>query len=125
MRLCRRLVLRLTESDDSGLTLSEKRFCRQRCDMWWFDSANPWTCRFSADRRAFLALIGGAAAWPLSALAQQPIRRVGLLMSQNDPDGQARVRAFVDALQELGWTDSRNVRLDIRWAAGKPADSDK
>jgi putative ABC transport system substrate-binding protein len=43
---------------------------------------------------------------------------------ENDPDGQARVRAFVDALQQLGWTDSRNVRLDIRWAA-KSVDSDK
>jgi putative tryptophan/tyrosine transport system substrate-binding protein len=50
----------------------------------------------------------------------------GLLMSriENDPDGQARVRAFVDALQQLGWTDNRNVRLDIRWAA-KSVDSDK
>ena len=43
---------------------------------------------------------------------------------ENDPDGQARVRAFVDALQQLGWTDNRNVRLDIRWAA-KSVDSDK
>jgi putative ABC transport system substrate-binding protein len=77
-------------------------------------------------RREFITLVGGAAAfWPLAARAQQPTRRVGLLMSQNDPDGQARVRAFVDALQQLGWTDGRNVRLDIRWAAGKPADSDK
>jgi putative tryptophan/tyrosine transport system substrate-binding protein len=50
----------------------------------------------------------------------------GLLMSriENDPDRQARVRAFVDALQQLGWTDNRNVRLDIRWAA-KSVDSDK
>jgi putative ABC transport system substrate-binding protein len=77
-------------------------------------------------RREFITLVGGAAGWPLVARAQQPTRRVGLLMSriENDPDGQARVRAFVDALQQLGWTDGRNVRLDIRWAA-KPADSDK
>jgi putative tryptophan/tyrosine transport system substrate-binding protein len=77
-------------------------------------------------RREFVTGIAGVAAtWPLAARAQQPTRRVGLLMSQNDPDGQVRARAFVDALQQLGWTDGRNVRLDIRWAEGKPADSDK
>jgi putative ABC transport system substrate-binding protein len=79
-------------------------------------------------RREFISVIvGAAAAWPLAARAQQPTVRVGLLMSrvENDPDGQARVRAFVDALQQLGWTDGRNVRLDIRWTAGKPANSDK
>ena len=78
-------------------------------------------------RREFITLLGSAAAiGPLAARAQQPTRRVGLLMSrvESDPDGQARVRAFVDALQQLGWTDGRNVRLDIRWSA-KPADSDK
>jgi putative ABC transport system substrate-binding protein len=78
-------------------------------------------------RREFITLLGSAAAiGPLAARAQQLTRRVGLLMSriENDPDGQARVRAFVDALQQLGWTDSRNVRLDIRWAA-KSVDSDK
>src|SRR6516165_10620042 len=77
-------------------------------------------------RREFISVIVGAGVgWPLAARAQQPTRRVGLLMSQNDPDGQARVRVFVDGLQQLGWTDGRNVRLDIRWAAGKPTDSDK
>jgi putative ABC transport system substrate-binding protein len=78
-------------------------------------------------RREFITLLGSAAAiGPLAARAQQLTRRVGLLMSriENDPDGQARVRAFVDALQQLGWTDNRNVRLDIRWAA-KSVDSDK
>ena len=78
-------------------------------------------------RREFITLLGSAAAiGPLAARAQQPMRRVGLLMSrvESDPDGQARVRAFVDALQQLGWADGRNVRLDIRWAA-KSADSDK
>jgi putative tryptophan/tyrosine transport system substrate-binding protein len=44
---------------------------------------------------------------------------------ENDAEGQARARAFVDALQQLGWTDGHNVRLDIRWAAGKSAESDK
>jgi len=63
-------------------------------------------------RREFISLLGGAAVvWPLAARAQQPTVRVGLLMSrvENDPDGQARVRAFVDALQQLGWTDGRNL----------------
>ena len=62
-------------------------------------------------RRQFIALVVSAAAWPLAARAQQPTRRVGLLMSQDDPEGQARVRAFVDGLQLLGWTDGRNPRL--------------
>jgi putative ABC transport system substrate-binding protein len=79
-------------------------------------------------RREFLTLLGGAAAiGPLAARAQQPTRRVGFLMSQfeNDPEGQARVRAFMDGLQQLGWIDGRNVRFDIRWTAGKPTDPDK
>jgi hypothetical protein len=52
--------LRLSESE-SNLTLSEKRFCRQRRDMWCFDSASPWTCLLSARRREFITLIGGTA----------------------------------------------------------------
>ena len=79
-------------------------------------------------RREFITLIGSAAAaWPLGARAQQPKRRIGLLMSlvENDPEGQPRVRAFVDELQQLGWTDGRNVRIDIRWTAGSPADPGK
>jgi putative tryptophan/tyrosine transport system substrate-binding protein len=79
-------------------------------------------------RRQFIALVGSAAAWPLAARAQQPAtRRVGVLMSQveDDPEGQARVRAFLDGLQQLGWADGRNVRIDIRWTAGNPADADK
>jgi len=78
-------------------------------------------------RRQFITLLGSAAAWPLTARAQQPTRRVGLLMSQdqNDPEGKARVRAFVDGLQQFGWTDGRNVRIDIRWTAGNAADPDK
>ncbi len=74
-------------------------------------------------RREFLALLGGAAAaWPLAARAQQPerMRRVGVLMAlaADDPEGQARLVAFVQALQKLGWTDGGNVRIDTRWAAG-------
>jgi putative tryptophan/tyrosine transport system substrate-binding protein len=75
------------------------------------------------NRREVITLIGGAAvAWPLAARAQQPerTRRIGVLMnaSSDDKDGQARVIAFVQALQELGWTDGRNARIDIRWGAG-------
>ena len=79
-------------------------------------------------RREFITLLGSAAAaWPLAVRAQQPTRRVGLLMStvEDDPEGQARVRAFLEGLQELGWAYGRNVRVDIRWTAGNPADSNK
>jgi putative ABC transport system substrate-binding protein len=75
-------------------------------------------------RREFLALVGGAAAWPLAARAQQRerMRRIGVLMplAASDPDAQARLVAFVQGLQDHGWTVGRNVRLDIRWAAGEP-----
>jgi putative tryptophan/tyrosine transport system substrate-binding protein len=74
-------------------------------------------------RRGFIALLGGAAAaWPLAARAQQGerIRRIGVLhsLASDDSEGQARLTAFVQGLQELGWTDGRNVRIDYRWAAG-------
>jgi putative tryptophan/tyrosine transport system substrate-binding protein len=78
-------------------------------------------------RREFITLLGGAAAaWPLAARAQQAerMRRVGVLIGQaaNDPDAQANMIAFVQGMQQLGWTDGSNVRLDLRWAAGNPAD---
>jgi ABC-type uncharacterized transport system substrate-binding protein len=73
-------------------------------------------------RREFITLFGGAPAWPLAAHAQQgrAMRRVGVLMAiaENDREGQARVRAFRQAMDDLGWTEGRNVRIDIRWAAG-------
>ena len=73
-------------------------------------------------RREFIAALGGAAAWPLVARAQQPdrIRRIGALIgaAQDDTDTQARLAAFVQALAQLGWTDGRNMRIDYRWAAG-------
>jgi putative tryptophan/tyrosine transport system substrate-binding protein len=74
-------------------------------------------------RRTFITLLGGAAAaWPLAARAQQPerMRRVGVLMNlaEGDPEGEARSAAFLQALQQLGWSDGRNVRIDYRWAAG-------
>ena len=74
-------------------------------------------------RREFITLLGGAAAaWSLAAHAQQPdrMRRIGVLMNlaADDAEGQARIAAFVQALQRLGWSDGRNLRIDHRWAAG-------
>jgi putative tryptophan/tyrosine transport system substrate-binding protein len=73
-------------------------------------------------RREFITLLGGAAAaWPLAARAEgERIRRIGVLMNlaADDAEGQARLAAFVQDLQQLGWTDGRNVRIDYRWAAG-------
>ena len=70
-------------------------------------------------RRAFITLIGGAAAWPLAARAQQGdrVRRIGVLMpsNENDPVYKSYLSAFTQALAGLGWTDGRNVRMDLRW----------
>ena len=77
-------------------------------------------------RREFITLLGGAAAaaWPLAARAQQAerVRRIGVLMNvgADDPEGQARIVAFVQGLQQSGWSDGRNVRIDIRWGGGDP-----
>jgi putative ABC transport system substrate-binding protein len=73
-------------------------------------------------RREFITVFGGAAAaWPLAARAQQggAMRRIGVLMSTSadDPEGQARNAAFLQGLQQLGWTVGRNVRVDYRWGA--------
>jgi putative ABC transport system substrate-binding protein len=73
-------------------------------------------------RRAFLTLfVGAAVARPLAVRAQQTerMRRIGVLMgvAADDPEGQARVTMFVQALQQLGWTDGRNMRIDVRWGA--------
>jgi putative tryptophan/tyrosine transport system substrate-binding protein len=71
-------------------------------------------------RREFLGVIGGAAAWPVGARAQQPdrLRRIGVLMAypENEPEGQAFIAAFQEGLQQVGWTLGRNVRIDTRWA---------
>jgi putative ABC transport system substrate-binding protein len=74
-------------------------------------------------RREFITLLGGAvAAWPVAARAQQSerMRRIGVLMNMaaDDPESQARLSAFVQGLQEFGWTVGRNVRIDYRWGEG-------
>ena len=73
-------------------------------------------------RREFIAGLGSAAAWPLAARAQQGdrVRRIGVLMpfDEHDPGANARVSAFTQALANLGWTDGRNVQMDLRWGGG-------
>src|SRR6516225_11807952 len=73
-------------------------------------------------RRDFIAALSGAAAWPLAARAQQGgrVRRIGVLvgLDENDPEQKRRVSVFTQALADLGWTDGRNVRMDVRIAGG-------
>jgi putative ABC transport system substrate-binding protein len=73
-------------------------------------------------RREFIATLGGAAAWPLAALAQQGnrVRRIGVLLpfDENDPVAKTYVSAFTQALASLGWTEGRNARMDLRWGRG-------
>jgi putative tryptophan/tyrosine transport system substrate-binding protein len=74
-------------------------------------------------RREFITLLGGAAALPLAARAQQPsqTKRIGILVPvENEPAGQARIAALLQSLQQLGWAVGRNVQIDIRWGAGDP-----
>ena len=77
-------------------------------------------------RRAFIAGLGSAAAWPIAARAQQPERRrrIAVLMplDENDPEGKLRYTAFAQALSDLGWIDGRNARMDLRWGR---ADNDR
>jgi putative ABC transport system substrate-binding protein len=72
------------------------------------------------ERRQFIAGLGSAAAWPLVARAQQGdrVRRIGMLMAgdENDPVYKSRGSAFTQALTDLGWTDGRNVRMEVRWS---------
>ena len=73
-------------------------------------------------RREFITVLGGAAAWPLVASAQQPDRmqRIGVLMGyhENDPFAQSLLSAFKEELAVLGWIEDRNLRIDYRWTAG-------
>ena len=72
-------------------------------------------------RREFITLLCGAAVWPLASQAQQRerVRRIGVLMhlAVDDPDGQSRLAAFLQGLQEAGWAVGRNVAIEVRWAA--------
>jgi putative ABC transport system substrate-binding protein len=80
-------------------------------------------------RREFITLLGGAAAWPLAARGQQSggMRRIGLLdnLAENDPEGKVRHAAFLQALQELGWLEGRNLLVDYRWTAGDAGSGQK
>jgi putative ABC transport system substrate-binding protein len=75
-------------------------------------------------RRDLITLLGGAAAWPLTASAQQPerMRRIGVLMlyPENDAEGQRRATAFQQGLQKLGWVVGRNIQIDFQWGLGDP-----
>src|SRR6476660_5071680 len=77
-------------------------------------------------RREFITLLGGTpVTWPIATWAQQrgQVARLGVLMSAaaNDPDGDARITAFRQALQRLGWTEGQSVQIDVRWAGGDAA----
>ena len=80
-------------------------------------------------RREFITLLGGAVAWPVAARAQQSkrMRRIGVLMpyAANDPQVQSRNAAFLQGLQQLGWTVGTNVAIDYRWSAGNEDDTRK
>jgi ABC-type uncharacterized transport system substrate-binding protein len=76
-------------------------------------------------RRDFITIVGGAAAWPITTYAQQRDGqpRIGVLMTSlaDSPEGQARIAAFLQGLQQLGWTDGRNIQIDVRWSGGNDA----
>jgi len=77
-------------------------------------------------RREFIGALGGAAAWPIAARAQQPdrMRRIGVLINARaNTEQQQNLVAFQQTLQQLGWTESRNLRMDVRWAGGDPRET--
>jgi putative tryptophan/tyrosine transport system substrate-binding protein len=81
-------------------------------------------------RREFITLLGGtAAAWPLATRAQQPehVRRIGVLMpyAASDPQVQARIGALLQGLQQLGWSNGSNIKIDYRWSSGNEDDTRK
>ena len=87
-----------------------------------YPSGGKARTRVAVKRRAFITLIGGAAAWPVVALAQQPgrLRRIGALMSwdESDPEIKTFFSSFMQGLAKSGWTDGGNVQMEVRWAGG-------
>src|SRR5262245_12993589 len=75
-------------------------------------------------RRDFITLLGGAAAWPLAARAQQPagMRRIGVLtaFADNDAEARANITAFRQSLEKVGWIEGRNLAIDYRWGDADP-----
>src|SRR5215468_7709420 len=68
-------------------------------------------------RREFMMLLGGAAAWPIAVRAQgERVRRIGVLMPGDENDRKTYVSALTQALADLGWSDGRNMRMDLRWS---------
>jgi putative tryptophan/tyrosine transport system substrate-binding protein len=80
-------------------------------------------------RRQFITVLSGAVTWPLAPRAQQlePVRRIGVLMNRaaDNPEGQTRLAAFLQQLQEAGWAVGRNARIDIRWGGGNDVDLER
>ena len=75
-------------------------------------------------RREFITLVGGVTVWPVAARAQQSqrTRRIGIMMltAENDPEGQARIKALLKELNDLGWSAGGNLQIDLRWGANDP-----
>src|SRR5262249_26342498 len=127
-RLCRQDSARGETSRHPGPAANQIRAGHQsqdRQDARPRSAGDPARPRRRGDRmrrREFITLLGGAAAWPLAARAQQPdrMRRIGVLMNftADDPVSLGRVTAFVQGLQELGWTIGRNLQIEYRWGAG-------
>src|SRR5262245_48196181 len=95
---------------------------RRWCYPLYRKNGRHWAVK----RREFMTLLGGAAAaWPLSARAQQGerMRRVGVLMNtlSDEPEAQARIAAFLQGLQEAGWSVGRNLHIETRWGGGDSA----
>jgi putative ABC transport system substrate-binding protein len=91
--------------------------------LHWNDPAREGRMAIHIGRRELIITLSGAvAAWPFAVRAQQGdrFRRIGVLMpgDENDPEGKRRLSAFAQALADSGWTDGRNVRMDVRWAGG-------
>jgi ABC-type uncharacterized transport system substrate-binding protein len=115
-------------SGTAGRAVDQVRTCHQHRD-----GPDAWPhcaplasrpCRRGArmKRREFITLLGGAAAWPLAARAQQSerMRRIGVLiaLAENDPEGKLRIAAFREGLQSLGWMEGRNIHIEYRWPGG-------